>query len=513
MGVMGILDNEDLSRLEKGNVLPLTAGDKTGDVIQQRAEQVAATTTPQNSAINLARQKQKQEILKPFVNALGPNQLSDQTSLNYRTQGDVGQAANIVQSEYDALGKRVKSAYDAAVSEGPLEISGRSIRNDLIDGMDTFLASDGYRPGDLPKLDEHISDLRELVASKSKEIKTVGVYGPETKTEIEITPANLKDLELWKKRLNATINNTSIDQKDTLRKLKSLGFQYDNYLSNLADDAIINGDSKAIDAFKSARSLAKQKFDFYESDKGIQEILDNRGMSGENLVNLVIGTGKITGRGEDGRLVEKILRLSGDRGHEAREAMRTGILAKVLKDGLGPTPETRSVFDMAGAVQKSLNNLRTHRELFEALFDETEQKYWKQFDQDLGKIAGKQIGAINRSGSGTYSSLAITGLAKVLENPIISKMSGGTSAGLSGMIRTGLEKQAAAELIGKAESGLGDFIVQPIKNIDANKVYYGSVVGSSSIDPITGITNSFISPDDEDIKRGYHITVRPRSDE
>lgn len=478
----GIFDENDLAKLEQGKVLPLTAGDRTQDVLQQRAEQTAATMGTPDAPINLARAKQREAIFDPFKKVLGDEQLFNDVDLAHRTQDEIGAAAGIVRDQYDDLGRRVNSAYTTArtAAEGagrPIAIAGENIKNDLLGGIQETLALDAYRPGDIPKLDKHLKDLSGLISEKATKTTVPGMYGSETIVSKELTPAKLATLENWKKRLNRTISNT-LEPGDS-RLLKMVGAKYDEFLSNLADDAIVNGDETAIRAFKEARGLAKDKFAFYESDKAIQKILDNRDLSGTQLVNTILGAGKLAGsKGEDGRIVETMLKLAGDKAPEMRASMQKGVMAKILNDGIRSQgkSETKAIFDMAGAMNTSLKGIMKNRETFNVLFDETEQKYWRQMSQDLEAIAGKQIGAINRSGSGTYTSEAVAGLGRLFSNPVFNS--------LSGMVKLGMEKKAAAELVGKAESGLEEFFVKAINEVDAKPQFYGGYVGGMVVDPL-----------------------------
>jgi hypothetical protein len=468
----GILDEEALSKLDDGQVLPLTAGDRTQNVLQQRAEQTAATFGAPDSPINLARQTQKEAMKKPFVSMLGSEQPLNDLGLDLRAQDEALAAANLVRGQYDDLGRRVNSAYKMArEGGGGVGISAKTVEDNFLGGVSDILGVENVLKGDIPRLDKELENLTGI-------INPAGADGKPFKLD----SLSLNALEAWKKRLNRAYNNTA--EPADKRILQMVSNQYDTFLSDLADDAIVNGDETAIKAFKNARGLAKEKFAFYESDKAVQKILDNRDLSGSQLMNVIMGASKLGGTGEGGRLVETMLNLAGDKAPEMHQSLQKGFMARILKDSVGSVPESRSVFDMAGAMQKSLNGLMKNRESFEAIFDETERKYFKQMSEDLGKIAGKQIGAINRSGSGTYASEAVSGLANVLGNPILSKMTGGLGGALSGGLRAGLEKKAADELLNKAESGLNEFLTEAVKQIDAPAVYYGAYAGQAAVDPL-----------------------------
>ncbi|TXH52795.1 MAG: hypothetical protein E6Q97_14880 [Desulfurellales bacterium] len=501
MQMAGIFDEGDLARLEQGKVLPLTAGDRTQDVVRQRMEQIAAE---QGSKPMLAARNQTQEAAyKPFVNALGEDQILDVPNLSLRTQSEVEKAADIVRGRYDEMGRRVNAAYQVARETGEgVGISALAIKDDLLGNIDNFLTDEAYRVGEIPKLDAHIDDIRQILEVPEGEKFTV-------------SSVNLKQMEAWKKRLNRTIGNT-MEPADQ-RILKNIGRQYDDFLSGLADDAIVNGDEAAINAFKSARGLAKERFDFYEADKQIAKILDNRELTGQQLVNTLYGASKISGKGDSGNLLAKMVLAAGDRGPEMQEALKRGALSKILQSSLSgvknPENLSRDMVSYAN-MKKSLGNLMAEKEIFEEIFDSTEQEYFKTMYKDLELLSSKQKGAINNSSSGAYIADFLEGFGKFINNPMFRSIPavGAVTTG----VQKGLSSQAASVVTGKAEKGLEEFIINGINSIDAPAVYYGSVVGGSAVDPIGNlIMNAGKDPaagdlDQEPIDGGMRITVHPR---
>lgn len=467
--VAGILDEEDAAKLATGRVLPMTAGERTQNVKIQRMEEIAkkSGSEPFQRAIS----QQQEAAYKPLTSILGENQQIDPIALSHRTQDEMMGAANILGDQYDQLGNRVNQAYNKATQgANGVAINASNINNDFMNKVSDMLTIENVRPGDIPKLDENLSELKDIL-NPADNVNTLSV--------------KLDKLEAWKKRLNRTIGNTS--EPADARIVKMVGRHYDDFLSNLADDAIVNGDTSAIDAFKNARSLASQKFRFYDSDKAIQKILDNRTLSGSQLINTVLGANKLSGKGDNGRIVETMLNLAGDKAPEMQNAMRRGIMAKILHDSLSATTDATTVGTAAerklldfGKMKKSLGALMQQRETFGALFDGAEQSYFKQMYKDIDQIASKQPGAVNNSSTGAYMADMVQGIAKLTNNALFAKMSlGGTH-----YLQKGLEAHAANMVTGKAEKGLGEFLAQAFNEIDAPAVFYGGVAGSSSVDPI-----------------------------
>lgn len=485
MKLAGILDEEDAAKLAKGRVLPMTAGERGQNVNVQRMEEVAkkSGSVPFQKAVAA----QQDAAYKPLTSILGETQQLDPIALNGRTQDEITGAANILRDQYDQLGNKVNQAYNtAAQGSGGVAIRASDINNDFMGKVADTMAMENVRPGDIPKLDDNLNELKDILNPADNATTTA---------------VKLDKLEAWKKRLNRTIGNTA--EPADQRIVKMIGRHYDDFMGNLADDAIVNGDTSAIDAFKNARSLASQKFRFYDSDTGIQKILDNRELSGTQLVNTVLGANRMVGKGDDGRLVETMLDLAGDRAPEMQNAMRRGVMAKVLNDSLSGTTDATTVGTAAerklldfGKMKKSLGSLMQQRETFGALFDDTEQSYFKQMYKDIDQIASKQPGAVNNSSTGAYMADMVNGLGKIINNPLLKNIMG--AGAVTTAVQGGLEKQAASMVTGKAEKGLGEFLAQAFKQVDAPKVFYGGIGGSSAVDPIGNIANHLISGGKDD---------------
>jgi len=466
----GILDEADVATLDRGGrTIPLTKGDITQDVGVQRIEQMAAEAG--SKPMLAARGQQQEAARRPFLNALGEGAPTDDADLRLAEQEYVKDAADIVRGRYDELGRKVKNAYDAAKVDGRgVAISGKTVSDDLVGGINDLLADEAYRVGDIPALDKNLDELREIIGAPND--------------KMEFSPASITALENWKKRLNATIGNTPMDQKDSMRKLKMVGRQYDAFLTSVADDAIVNGDESAIRAFKDARGLAKEKFNFYESDKAIQRILDTRELSGEKLVNIVLGAEKFTSKGDDGLLINKMFNLAGDRAPEMKEAMKKGLMARafrrgIVKDTIDPENPTMGSVSFP-KMRTEVGNLISKKEIFSTLFDEKEQQFFKQFYKDLKPLASKQKGAINNSSTGIWTAEFAKNLGNVMNNPLIRS---NPITGVPGkLIDEQFQRYAAQQITGKAEKGLAEFLEQQLDTISPKAAYYGAI-STSAVGP------------------------------
>lgn len=482
MTLAGILDEDALATLEQGRTIPLTKGDRTQNVVVQRQEQIAAENA--SEPMLAARAQQQTAARKPFENVLGVDIATDPVDLRGVEQAQAEAAAKMVRGNFDALKGRENAAWEAA-REGAEGVGIRSstVQDGLSAPIDGFLKTEAVRKGDIPKLDGHLDDLNFIISqSEGKDFKTA---------------TQLKALDDWKKRLNRTIGNT-MEPADK-RILENVARRYENFMANVADDAIVNGDIKAIKAFREARDLSKEKFNFYDSDSAITRILDTRDLSGEQLVNVIMGAEKLAGKGDNGRLVETMLTHAGDRAPEMQEALKKGIMAKALRRSITSTPDpadtSRNLVSFAN-MRKEIGDIIGKKELFSSVFNETEQSYMRQLYDDLNLVAGKQKGAINNSSTGVWTADMISGLGKMLNNPLFraTPVMGAATNALDGA----MQKQAAAIVTGKAEKGLDEFILDQINQIDARPAFYGAI-SANSVGP-DGILRVTVRPNDKDEK-------------
>lgn len=481
MKMAGILDDGDLSRLQQGRVLPMTAGQRTQDVGTQRMEEIAlkSGSQPMKNALS----QQQSAVAKPLQSVLGESQQIDPLALNGRTQDEMTNAANIIRNQYDVLGNKVNAAYTTArQGANGVAIDAGNIKDNFLNNVTNTLADENVITGDIPKLDQNLDELKGILNPVDEAGKPTG----------SVTALKLEQLEAWKKRLNRTMSNT-MEPADQ-RIVKMVGRHYDDFLGNLSDNAIVNGDTTAIDAFKNARSLAAQKFKFYDSDSAIQKILDNRELSGTQLVNTIVGANRMTGKGDDGRIVETMLEHAGDQAPQMMDSMRKGVMAKVLGESLSPTidPATvgttseRNLIDF-GKMKKSLGSLMQQRETFNALFNADEQNYFKNFYKDVSTIASHQAGAVNNSSTGSYIADMVSGIGKIVNNPLLKNIIG--VGAVTNLVQEGLQKQAASIVTGKAEAGLGEFLAHSFNAVNTSPVLYGGYIGGRAVDPIgTAIT-------------------------
>jgi len=479
MKLAGILDETALAQTQQGNVLPLTRGNKTQNVNIQRMEQIAAESG--SKPMLEARALQQTAARKPFENILGADVPVDPIDLRNMEQGFAESAATGVRKSFDSLKNQENAAWKTARESGLVGIKNDNIYNYAVK-VRSSLDEKGIPLEKFSALKNHLGELDTMI----EKANTQG-----------FNSSSLKDLDNWRKQLyNLQTAGQGINERSAQKALGDAYHEFDSFLTNLADDAIVDGDQTAIQAFKEARNISKQRFQFYEGDKAIARILDNRDLSGEQLVNLIFGAEKLAGKGDNGRLIETMLSHAGDRAPEMQEALKRGIMAKSFRRALTTTADPADVSKNLLSFDKMRNeigNIINKKEILQSVFSEPEQAYVKQLYTDLKLISSAQKGALNPSGTGMWTADFISGMGKVLNNPLF-RMTPGVGMATTGLDSL-LQKQAAGIVTGKVEQSLGDILPSMINQIDAPAAFYGSI-GANAIGP-DGVVSVIFQPDDE----------------
>lgn len=462
------LSDQELANLSQGKVLPLTSGDRTQNTARQRAERTAEEAG--SEPILNARAKQRAAALAPFTGALGPGQVIQPADLSLTAQDSAHKVAGILGDIYDQMGSGVNAAYKKADEIGGAQLPiGAVAETDagasLMDRLYTTIALEGVTDEQMPDLYGAVDKLQKIV----DDVKQNGQF-----------VTTVKELENWKKNAFNRIDpmKQGIKPGEASRILKLVNQEYEGFLDDTVQSGIVEGEQGAIDAFRNARGLARDRFKFYQTEKGIQKLLDDREMSGTDLVNVVFGAGKEAGRGQVGNRAELMLQLAGDRATEMKSAMQRGTMAKILQASIFPSVDasnpTVNSINFSG-MHAAMNKLIANKEFFNAVFDDTEQQYLKTFNEDLRLIGSAQKGVINGSGTGARVADIVNGIGRVVNNPIFKHLP--VVGAASSMIQHGLTTQAESIITGKAEKGLQEFGPQAAKLFNAPAAYYGGYSG------------------------------------
>lgn len=464
MSLAGI--NEDTIGIpDQTNIFSLTKGERTGDVKLQRQEEMARKYgSPKMRDLDEIRMQQAREN---FGGILGPDQEFQQATLGQRVSDEAGNIASILRSKDDRMKTAVSAAYKEADDLGSnfdvntLGTLQNGLEKVYSDNLDPFGVG---MKGQFPAYEDAVSQLQTI----QDKIKNGGV-----------THATITALEDWKKNVLNRIDplKAPINAGGAKNILGQANGAYEDFLDGLVENSLIRGDQGAIDAFRKARGLASERFKYYDSLEGYQDIIDNRDLTGSDLANLfgANNLGRISKQGG----AQKLIDAAGDRGPEMMQAMKRGMAAMMMKAAAtgvrsAVSPENDTVAFVA--LQNKIGKILENQDFMKTVYSPGEQQALRQGYNDL-RAMKLQPGAKNPSGTGTVVGDLTTGLANIINNPLVKLLPGPNLGG--NLVDSGAQQIAAKQLIGKVEkNNLDEFdniIKNAVNNLDTRPVFYGSI--------------------------------------
>lgn len=265
----------------------LSKGDVTGNLKQQQFEEDALKGLEGRKAQENAatfRQGQNEDLQKN-VEAIQEG-FTNQAALTREEQGlGLASAADKVKNLSKQAKKDIREAYkvagekDATVSTDIVKDYGKKVRAQL--------ESDGFDVEEMPKLQKSFDDIEKLSGD---------------------IPTSINRLELLRKRINQRIEGKGTPEDTALKKLKD---GYDEFLDEIIDQGLINGDQTTIDSFKKARSLVVDYQKTFNADKIIKKIV-NENLEPEELVSMVFNGGQAGFKTNSGRIIKNLKKILGE---------------------------------------------------------------------------------------------------------------------------------------------------------------------------------------------------------
>jgi hypothetical protein len=464
MQMGGIVDDAALARLDDGKALPLTRGDRTQSPVFQRQEDIALQSG--SEPMRAARAAQNEAALAPFMRGFDEDQIIDPVSLEVAAQDAIASGAGIIRGNYDELGRQTAEAYKMADEANAAIPAGAYAA--LSDRLKEVYAVNLGRAGKFSQFENAISELDDITRDYQKKV-----------ADGQSITSTIQDLEKWKKTSLNTIDAMKAEPKNASGILKEANAAYEGFLDELVTDGWLEGDAGAVDAFRKARGLATQKFRFAETDRLVEDLLENRTMTNDKLLNSVLGATQLRGKGDDGRIVQKFLTLAGERAPEMQQNLRKAVMARMLSGAVSPGAEGKAGVQF-GNMRKNIGQLLKQREMMGALFDETEQKYWKAMYDDLGLIATKSKAGTNPSGTGAWAADFATTLGNIVNNPVLRATP--VTGAITNKIDEALQDYGASVITGNAEKGLKEFediLAGQLTELNGKPVFYGFTGGAA----------------------------------
>lgn len=209
-------------------------------------------------------------------------------------------AAGRLRQQADELDVRVSDAYTAAGQGGRTAVSTDAIRG-LPQILQTSVADFAPNPTTTPVTARTLEQMRQSVAglpAGGDEGRAVGV--------------TLKALETQRRILNNNINAaTNNADRAAMVKIKR---EFDAWMDNAVDTALVSGDPAALQSIKEARALRAEYGRRFEgssdSDRFIGGLLDGT-RTPEELINIALGSSQVSKAG-GARFIERLRLAAGD---------------------------------------------------------------------------------------------------------------------------------------------------------------------------------------------------------
>lgn len=366
------------------------------------------------------REGQQADIKKRFSMLMGENapQSTDEV---------MNPIVDKVQQEAIKAKAEVKAAYMAA-SAGPksqqLKISNDAMRK--FSKRARSLISDDFDPREHTRLNNLLGDLDESLKQpltpKTGQVSTRKIG------------QTITDLEKWRKRVTNASRDLAGDPKSRTEKMliDKVKQYYDGYLQNVGDEAIMQGDKSAIDAFRAAGRQRAEFGKLYESDKVVNRLVtslkDQEPLTVREVSNMVFGADQITGKKESLKTIKAITAAAKDP-EGTTQKFKQGILMRVLKDAESAQEidKVGNAFISPAKLNTNLKQLLEDKELVNHLFNPKEVANLHELQKTINLISSKKPGSVNNSNSFEKLAQLWQGMSGI---PILSVIPKATNAAL-----------------------------------------------------------------------------------
>ncbi len=227
----------------------------------------------------------------------------------------------------------------------------------------------------------------------------------------------VKQLEGFEKRFPGNIKSVSMKAIEAYRQQVSRLSQsadpieraaagnirksLDGYLDSAVDDALLTGDTTAIDAFKNARSLRAEFSKKFQGDKILEKLVDQQDgtflMEPSEATRFLFGSSQLGGKTGATKALRRIKAIVGE-DSPAWQGLREEAFLKLFPDDKAMVAKFPRAFDKA---------MRDSPELLAELFNLKERRKLQRFAGIIGNVTQRAPGAVNHSATAsTLSRLA-----------------------------------------------------------------------------------------------------------
>lgn len=409
--------------VQGGGLVRLSKGEITQDFADQELEELARKGILGEGALKKADifdVQRQQDLAEASTGILGRN-------VSGNVYDSVQDAADIATKQRAKLKLFVDKAYAKAREAGKgVQFDSKLVKEGMYDNLIEDLSAQGLKPN--AKRAPIADDILQELKTATKGTKTV----------------KLEALEGWRTNATAQANSRALSGTPEGTSLKAMVKGYDNFMQELADAAISEGDDVAISAFKKARGLRARLGKLYEQNKIVDDVTTGAIETPEQLVQKLIGAGKLNGNKVSGNTAKQLIKASRGKSEETRQSLQDALLSRMLTrskgDALIPGTETKAV--SFKKLETNLGDLLDdNATLAKEVFGDEKIKTLRQLQRDLTRM-NKRPGIVNNSNSANIFLRAMQGaggfakrhlpLVGTVDDFVVKPMSGASSAQKAG---------------------------------------------------------------------------------
>lgn len=484
-GVLGLLSaggkvlvNKLLNKAKTGQItsqrnVPLTKGQRTQDPDVQFLEERASKGVLGGKAQTLMRDARsvQQASIRNKLAQIGETaaDLDDVSSIEKVTQ-HIQTKARVLKADIDAAFAKTRGGGKALVDRLQLKRTlGKEFVKTIRDnGFDARLST--------------MNDAKALLG-RFRKIATI-----KAKDEIDVS-----SLEAWRTDLSRASREAFKAGRDSegflLTRLKE---DYDEYMTLVLQKGLLNGDDEVLAAFKEGVSKRAEYARLFEKNTIIKQISSGRALNGDELfpetaTNMIFGRGSVGKVSQSGAIIDDLIKASGDKADDVLADLKAGTVQRILNRSEGSVLDPNdgvTKLIQPGKLVSEIDNLLSNKSLVKKIFTEDEIGEFINLKDNLVKIASKQDGVVNTSGTTDVLFSMMNRFGFMAQTPFIG---------------TALKEFRDAKTASQVARGLGEFG----KHI--NDTYKPRVIGRQIIGGVTG--GSAVA----EINAPLEITIR-RSD-
>lgn len=382
--------------------VPLKQGQITGSSRQQMTEDLMEKGAFGDAAENImkGRTSQTQEAIRENIPAI--QQRLGGGQVVQRGEGAAAAQRALV-AKNDRLSQAISEAYEAARATKGATIPGHtagSLYDDVAASADDFIPHTKVAQKELAKL-------KGIIQGNARKSTILDANGAPIEAVPHQTAADIKKLYDWRRRVSSLARNTS-DRTES-KALAEMRKQFDRNMKTVLDGDLMQGNAKAIKAWRKAIRMRAVRGNMFESGDLVSSLVETEYKGGglrlkvapEAAGNYILGKSDlgIISRPEMTRELYKLRKVLGPKSPEWN-AIREEVFLRIAAAGEGGYVSGARQFSGAKLLKAWSELTRKNHEVMRVLFSTEESKLIAQFARVAARATNPAKGGANNSNTG-----------------------------------------------------------------------------------------------------------------